>query len=116
MKQYITTQLVNVDDWVGSVDIVFPSLGYRALAGIGKEDFVREFHPIDRLEVGFGLAMEGMKHGLWFKRKAWPERADSVGMIDGELVYKYADGSGKSADVVSFQAADLVAEDWVVAP
>lgn len=118
MKQYITTQLVEAEEMEhGPFKVVFPSLGFGAV--VLPEMFNAECYPIDRLEVGFGLAMEGMKHGLWFRRKAWPSRADEIGLKNGLLYYRTTEAN--KSDAMHFPAAtlradDLVAEDWVVAP
>lgn len=114
MKQYITTQLVEAEELEhGPFRVAFPSLGFGAV--VLPEAFNAECHPIDRLEVGFGLAMEGMKHGLWFVRESWaaPFRG-AIGLIDGHLHYR--DASGHASRYIEMNADDLVAEDWVVAP
>ncbi|RTL37131.1 MAG: hypothetical protein EKK53_21415 [Burkholderiales bacterium] len=113
MKQYITTQLVEAEELEhGPFRVAFPSLGFGAV--VLPEAFKAECHPIDRLEVGFGLALEGMKHGLRFRRLFWKDGDKAVGLLDGKLhwfVRGYAD-----SPVLELLVEGLVAEDWVVAP
>lgn len=111
MKQYVTTQLVEAEQLEhGPYRVHFPAMGFGAV--VPAEKFDEQCHAIDRLEVGFGLALEGMKHGLRFTRIGWDKRP-ALGLHNTLLAW-FVDGEPDFADVL--MPDDLVAEDWVVSP
>lgn len=110
---YITTQVVQATMLQNRlVRVKFPSMDDASMLLTGTE-FNREFFPLDSAEVGFGLALEGMKAGLRFVRKAWSRAACPIGISDGKLVaFFYADDSMPCTWLAPIC---LVANDWVVA-
>lgn len=117
MNQFITTQLVEVDADNGKVvRVMFPSLtinGSTFYADIDRDCAERELHSVEQTQFGIGLALEGMKHGLRFRRPQWP-LGGCIGLVDGHL--HYCNEGGPVYRILELGAADVVAEDWVVAP
>ena len=109
---YITTQLVKATHWPSgeTVHVEFDNLPPML---VPTDLFEREFFSIERTEVGFGLALEGMKAGLKFRRLGWADKTAWIELSNGNLRMAWPN---LTQGYVTLTSQCLVANDWVRVP